>query len=72
MSIYEDHIPTDIELDRQADELDKVKVRCKCGHRVIIPHWVDKQLCHWCHNYVYKDKSLEFKERLKEAKRRIE
>ena len=55
----------DIEFDRKSAEYDKVKIRCKCGHRVIIPVWVDKQICDWCGNYVYRNKKLEFKEKLK-------
>lgn len=30
-----------------------------------IPVWVDKQLCSWCGHYVYRNKNLEFKEKLK-------
>ena len=52
------------EFERQSDEYDKVKIRCKCGHRVVIPVWVDKQLCKWCGYYVYRNKQLEFKEKL--------
>ena len=36
------------EYQRMSDEYDKVKYRCKCGHRVIIPEWIDKQLCSHC------------------------
>lgn len=46
--------------------LNEVKVRCKCGHRVIIPYWVDKQLCGWCKSYVFRDKKKEFEYRMKE------
>lgn len=49
------------------DEYEKVKYICKCGHRVVIPKWVDKQLCDWCGRYVFKDKKSEFKYRIKEA-----
>ena len=59
------------EYERRADELDKVKYRCKCGHRVIIPKYVDKQLCDWCGNYVFKNKSEEFKYRMQEKMRRM-
>ena len=45
---------------------DEVKYRCRCGHRVVIPKGVDKQLCDWCNNYVFKTKQDEFKYRLKE------
>ena len=56
---------TDKEYQRMSNEYDKVKIRCKCGHRVVIPVWVDKQICHWCGMYVYRDKQLEFKETMK-------
>ena len=58
------------EYKRMTEEYDKVKYTCKCGHRVIIPKWVDKNLCDWCNRYVYKDKKQEFKERLEEEIRR--
>lgn len=44
----------------------KVKYKCKCGHKVIIPEWVDKQLCKYCGTYVFKNKKEEFKYRMKE------
>ena len=48
------------------EELDKVKYKCKCGHRVVIPYFMDKNICSWCHRYVFKSKEDEFKFRLKE------
>lgn len=57
---------TDKEFERMTDEYDKVKYLCKCGHRVIIPKWVNKQLCNWCGHYVFKSKEEEFKFRMKE------
>lgn len=60
------HLMTPKEYKRQAAEYDKVKYRCSCGHRVVIPYWREKGLCTWCNHYVYKDKKQEFKERLKE------
>ena len=39
------------------EEYDKVKYMCKCGHRVVIPKWVDKMPCDWCGNYVFKTKN---------------
>ena len=38
---------------------------CKCGHKVTI-FKEKKKLCTWCGRYVYKDKKMEFKDRLKE------
>ena len=52
--------------------LEEVKVRCKCGHRVIIPYWVDKQLCNWCKSYVFRDKKIEFEYRMKEKVKRVD
>ena len=57
---------SDKEYERMTDEYDKVKYLCSCGHRVIIPKWVDKQLCNWCGHYVFKSKGDEFKFRMKE------
>lgn len=59
------------EFQRKTNEYDKVKYMCSCGHRVIIPSWVDKQICNWCNNYVYKNKHDEFKDRMKEKLRRV-
>lgn len=51
---------------RQTDEYKKVKIQCKnCGYKSVIPVWVDRQICSWCGNYVYRNKKLEFKEMLK-------
>lgn len=55
------------EYKRKTEEYAKVKYECKCGHRVIIPQWVDKQICHWCGHYVYKNKKDEFKDRINSA-----
>lgn len=54
------------EYNRMSDEYDKVKFMCKCGHKVIIPKWVDKQICSWCGQYVFKDEKEEFKYRIQE------
>lgn len=60
----------DIRYQRIADELEKVKMECPCGHRVIVPIRVGKALCSWCGHYVYRDKQLEFKEKMKEQMKR--
>ncbi len=52
---------------KQMRELDKSKYRCKCGHRVVIPAWIDRNICDWCGHYVYKDKETEFKYKLRGA-----
>lgn len=66
-----DHMLTIKEYKRMTDEYDKVKYTCECGHRVIIPEGIEKQLCSWCKRYVFKDKKAEFMYRTKEKIRRI-
>lgn len=58
---------TEKEFKRMTEEYDKVKYPCKhCGHRVVIPKWVEKQLCGWCGHWVFKNSKDEFKFRMKE------
>lgn len=59
-------ILTNKEFKIQADYYEKIKYKCSCGHVVVIPVYVDKILCDWCNNYVFRDKKDEFKYRLKE------
>lgn len=56
----------DKEYQRVSDEYDKIKYKCSCGHKTMIPKWVDKQVCDWCGRYVFKTKQDEFKFRLQE------
>lgn len=59
------------EYERMSDEYDKVKYVCKhCGHKTVIPNKVEKRLCSWCGNYVFKNEQAEFKYRLEEKRRR--
>ena len=61
------------EYERMTDEYDKVKYRCKnCGHRVVIPYQVNKQICSWCKNYVFKNEQDEFKNRLECERKKVE
>lgn len=60
----------DKEYKRMTEEYDKVKYTCKCGHRVIIPRLVDKQICGWCGQYVFKSKKDEFEYRMQEQMKR--
>lgn len=53
------------EWKRLTDEYDKVKYTCKCGHRVVIPKYKDKQICSWCGDYVFKNGKDEFLYRMK-------
>lgn len=57
---------TNKEIEKYTEEMTKFKYKCKCGHSVTIPDWVDKQLCKWCNNYVFKNKKDEDLYRIKE------
>lgn len=59
------------QFQRQTEEYNKVKVKCKCGHKLVIPVWVDKQICSWCHHYVYRNKQLEFKEKVMREMKKV-
>lgn len=67
-----EHLLTVKEYKRMADEYDKVKYKCKCGHRVVIKHNQTKAMCSWCGSYVFKDNQEEFKYRISEQiKKRV-
>ena len=54
------------EYQRITEEYNKLKIQCKhCGHKMVLPVWVDKRPCSWCGYYVYRNKKLEFKENMK-------
>ena len=61
----------DKEYQRRVDELNKVKITCKCGRKVVVPVFIDKQLCSWCGNYVYRNKQVEFKEKMKQRLKEV-
>lgn len=57
--------------DRMFEEYSKHKVKCKhCGHSSTMPVYVDKKICSWCGNYVFRTPEIEFKFRLKEKIKR--
>ncbi len=55
----------------RTNNLEKVRFMCSCGHKAIIPYWVDKQMCTWCGHWVYRNKREEFKDKLKMAMLKI-
>ena len=38
--------------------------RCRCSHTQLIPNQLDRVICSHCGNYVYRNKKLEFKDKL--------
>ena len=61
---------------RRFDTYTKIRKRCEtCGHSKSIPIFIEKVICEWCGNYVFRDEKVKFKYRLEQAKikqRRIE
>ena len=57
---------TNKELDKILNDITKSRIKCKCGHSVVLPNRADKAICNWCGNYVFKNKEVEFKHRVKE------
>lgn len=48
--------------EKYANEMHKFKYKCKkCGNKAIIPNKVNKVLCKWCNNFVFKNPRDEFK-----------
>lgn len=50
----------------------EASVKCKCGHTVLVPRRIDKKICTWCGNYVFRNKEDEFKYRLEEMRKNNE
>lgn len=43
------------------------RVKCKCGHKSIIPHNIDRIICWYCGHWLYREAKIEFKYKLKET-----
>jgi len=53
-----------------ADIMTRNRIKCKCGYTLQIPADVEKTVCSWCGNYVFRDKKVEFEYRMNEEMRR--
>ena len=47
------------------------KIKCKCGHTMYFVSNREKIICNHCGNYVYKNKKLEFKDKLSKERRNL-
>ena len=55
------------EIEILSGERTKNRKLCKnCHHSVLIPPQLDKIICSWCKNYVFKNDKIEFEYRMKE------
>ena len=50
---------------KRYEEIRKHSKYCKCGHTVVIAN-VDRVICSWCGNYVFKDEKTEFRYKMME------
>lgn len=57
--------------EKLLDALNKAKVKCKCGH-VILMIRKSYEICTWCGRKVYRNKKDEFKEMLKKQIKKVE
>lgn len=47
-------------------EIANKRVKCECGHTITFTNTrSDRVLCNWCGKFVYKNKQLEFKYKMK-------
>lgn len=62
---------TNAEIEKQATKKREFGTTCKCGH-VIYFYNKKKVLCNWCGTFVYKNKKVEFKDKLLKEMRKNE
>lgn len=55
-------------ISKLMDEYSNLSIKCKCGHTNFVPKFLDKKICPFCGNYVYRNKKMEFVEKLKQVK----
>lgn len=58
------------EIDKYSRILQDRKITCKCGYRMLIPFHIDKMICTHCGKYVYRNKKVEFKDKLMKEMRK--
>ena len=52
-------------MDKIINEEHKFQVKCKCGTKTVMVN-ADKTICRGCGHWLYRNKQIEFRERLKE------
>lgn len=51
---------------KRLEEADsKIKVKCKCGHILTMPVYVDKLICNWCGKVVHNNSKVYFRYKLR-------
>jgi len=57
---------TEKEMERYRSILSDNSIKCKCGRNETIPPHLNKVICSWCGNYVFRTPKEEFKHRMRE------
>ena len=48
------------------EKISNFKIKCKCGHTMLMPPHLDKMTCSWCKEYVFRTKKDEFLYKMKQ------
>lgn len=52
-------------IQKLEDKLSLLKVKCKCGHVIVMPVYIDKLICNWCGRIVQNNTLMYFKYKIK-------
>ena len=55
---------TNEEIKKYSEILSKNSIKCKCGHSIAMNPELNKQICTWCGNYIFRTPKDEFQYRL--------
>ena len=58
-------------IEKYQDNLEELKVKCKCGHSLTMPAFVNKGICSYCGSTVYNNTKLHFKYKLRKEMEKL-
>ena len=58
--------------DKALSELEKLKVKCVCGHTKIMPVYLDTTICNFCKRKIYNNTKMYFMYKVRKARKEIE
>lgn len=57
--------------DEYYDSVEKLSVKCKCGHNITIANEKGYRVCRWCKHLVFANEEIERRYRQDEFKKRL-
>lgn len=57
--------------NKMFEDMAKCRYKCKCGHSVTITNKLDKTICSWCGNLVFKTPKAEFEYRVNQMRKKF-